>query len=229
MKTSFIQPKFKQKKYRAFTLLELLIATSLSSIVLVVLVGGFFMISKNWEAQDKLLDEAIDNSLIRLEIEKAISGAFPYTYKKNLKNIHIYFKGDEREMSFVSTMSPSYNNQLTIWILKKLPDSGLSIQVTSALTGDPAMVIEKLSSSTRSGNEPTEVLLDYQTSFEYLAKTPSGEKHWTKNWNAEEEKVLPLAVRINLRLIDDNSEDEKIDRILALILANEHQTIKPKK
>jgi len=126
-------------------------------------------------------------------------------------------------------MSPSYNNQLTIWILKKLPDSGLSIQVTSALTGDPAMVIEKLSSSTRSGNEPTEVLLDYRTSFEYLAKTPSGEKYWTKKWNAEEEKVLPLAVRINLRLIDDSSEDEKIDRILALILANEHQTIKPKK
>jgi prepilin-type N-terminal cleavage/methylation domain-containing protein len=227
MKNTSIELKFRLKNYRAFTLLELLIASSLSSIVMVVLVGGFFMVSKNWQAQDELLDQAIDNSLIRLEIEKAILGAFPYTYTENEKKIHVYFKGSEHEMSFVSTMSPSYNNQLTIWVFKTIADGGISIQLSSALTGDPANVIKKLSLSKNSDNEATEVLLEYDAAFEYLKETASGEKNWTKNWDAYEEKILPMAVRINLKLIENDANDKKMDRILAFILANQHQSIKP--
>ncbi|MFK5985581.1 MAG: prepilin-type N-terminal cleavage/methylation domain-containing protein [Pseudomonadota bacterium] len=227
MKNPFPKLNAKPKKSRAFTLLELLIATSLSSIVMVVLVGGFFMVSKNWEAQDLVLDKAIDNSLIRLEIEKAILGAFPYTYTETNKKIQIYFKGNDREVSFVSTMSPSYNNQLTIWIFKTIADGGLSIQVTSALTGDPAEVIARILSSKLSENEPTEVLSEYQASFEYLEETKSGEKNWLRSWDAYEKKSLPLAVRIELELIDNEDQDKSVDRILAFILANTHQSIKP--
>lgn len=229
MKTSFLKLSANPQKSRAFTLLELLIATSLSSIVMVVLVGGFFMVSKNWEAQDIVLDKAIDNSLIRLEIEKAILGAFPYTYYEANNKIQIYFKGDEREVSFVSTMSPSYNNELTIWIFKTLADGGLSIQVTSALTGDPGEIIDKILSSKLPENEATKVLLEYETSFEYLQETKSGEKNWLKSWDAYEKKALPLAIRIHLKLMDNDDQDKRVDKILAFILANTHQTIKPAK
>jgi general secretion pathway protein J len=217
------------RQCRAFTLLELLIAISLSSIVMVVLVGGFFMVTKNWQAQEQLLDKEIDNSLIRLEIEKAILGAFPYTYMENKNVKKIYFKGDEQSLSFVSTMSPAYDNQLTIWIIKSLNDGGLSIQVTSALTGDPDEVIAKLTSSVN--NKPTEVLEDYDVIFEYLSESQSGERNWVKSWNGYDKQSLPLAVRIVLNLMDKEEEDKdkQTDEILAFILANEHQIIKPKK
>ncbi len=217
------------RQCRAFTLLELLIAISLSYSVMVVLVGGFFMVTKNWQAQEQLLDKEIDNSLIRLEIEKAILGAFPYTYMENKNVKKIYFKGDEQSLSFVSTMSPAYDNQLTIWIIKSLNDGGLSIQVTSALTGDPDEVIAKLTSSVN--NKPTEVLEDYDVIFEYLSESQSGERNWVKSWNGYDKQSLPLAVRIVLNLMDKEEEDKdkQTDEILAFILANEHQIIKPKK
>ncbi|MFK5894179.1 MAG: prepilin-type N-terminal cleavage/methylation domain-containing protein [Pseudomonadota bacterium] len=220
----------KIRQYQAFTLLELLIAISLSTMVMIVLIGGFFMVTKNWEAQEQVIDNEIDNALIRLEIEKAILGAFPYTYMENKNKIRVFFKGEEQAVSFVSTMSPAYNNQLTIWVIKALVDGGLSIQVTSALTDDPDKIITKLTSSKQTKNEPTLVLQDYQAIFEYLFETRAGEKRWVKNWNGNERQSLPLAVHIILTLMDKEQKygDKKPDEILAFILANEHQTIKPK-
>ncbi len=216
--------------YQAFTLLELLIAISLSSIVMVVLVSGFYMVTKNWEAQEQMIDQQIDNSLIRLEIEKAILGAFPYTYVENRSKSRIFFKGDKHGVRFVSTMSPSYNNQLTIWVIKSLEDGGLSIQISSALTGDPEDIIARLSSSAKEQNEPTLVLQDYEVTFEYLQETQADEKNWIENWDAYDKQSLPLAVRIILELMDkeEDNEDKKTDEIIAFIPANKHQSIKPK-
>jgi len=220
----------KINKCHAFTLVELLIAISLSTIVMVVLVGGFFTVSRSWQAQEQILDNEIDNSLIRLEIEKALLGAFPYTYKEKKNKPKIFFKGKEQSLYFISTLSPSYNNQLTIWAISSLMDGGLSIQVSSALTGNPNKIIEKLLSSRQTKNKATEVLQDYKVTFEYLTQTPAGESNWLNKWNGVKKQSLPHAVRITLKLIDkeEHDKDKQTDQIVAFILANEHQTIKPK-
>ncbi len=49
--------------------------------VMTLLVGGFYQLSRNWGKQNHFLDEKIDNSLIMSEIEKALLGTFPYSYK----------------------------------------------------------------------------------------------------------------------------------------------------
>ena len=216
------------KSNKGFTLLELLIAVSLSSIVMVVLVGGFYLISKNWQAQDKRLDDAIDDSLIRMEIEKAILGAFPYTYKENTKQVRVFFQGNEHQLQFVSTMSPSYNNQLTIWSLSSKSDGGLSIQVTSALTGNPKEVLDKMTSAIDSKQNATHVLETYKVKFNYLKSDTSNnsntEKIWVSSWDGAEAKSLPTAIRIELNL--KNSDSNESDEIIAFILANTHQTIR---
>ncbi len=219
---NYISPK----KHLGFTLLELLIAVSLSSIVMVVLVGGFYMVSKNWQQQEKVLDQQIDNSLIRMELEKAILGAFPYSYTSANNKKSIYFKGDEAQVSFVSTMSPSYNNQLTIWSLISQNDGGLSIKVTSALTGDPSEILSKLISNNK--EEATIVLEEYKIEFEYLEENKSGEKSWLKTWDASDQKLLPSAVRFQLKLID-NEDTREMEYIVAFILATEHQKLNSSK
>jgi len=221
----------KIKQYQAFTLIELLIAISLSSIVMVVLVGGFFMVTKSWQAQEEILDKEIDNSLIRLEIEKAILGAFPYTYREKKNKQHVFFKGSEQSLNFISTLSPSYDNQLTLWTINSLIDGGLSIQVSSALTGNPEKIIEKLTSSSRSKEKATIVLEDYKATFEYLLTPHNNGENWIKHWNGSKKQSLPGAVRITLELMDKEEDDidKQTDEIIAFILANEHQTIKPKR
>jgi general secretion pathway protein J len=214
------------KQNLGFTLLELLIAISLSSIVMVVLVGGFYMVSKNWQQQEKVHDQQIDNSLIRMELEKAILGAFPYSYTSTTNNKGIYFKGDEAKVSFVSTMSPSYNNQLTIWSLISQNDGGLSIKVMSALTGDPDEILAKLINNKK--QEATIVLEEYKIEFEYLEETKSGEKNWIKTWDATDKKLLPSAVRFQLKLVD-NEDSRETEQIIAFILATEEQKIKSSK
>ncbi len=216
----FSAARLSSRRY-GFTLLELLIAMSLSAILMVVLVGGISVISNNWEYQDEQLDQAIDDSLIRLEIEKAIMGAFPYTFREKNRR-HIYFKGDPQQLSFVSTFSPSYDNQLTIWVLKARAQGGLSIMVAPALTGDPQQVVGRLGDKLE--QQATEVLLKYQVGMEYL-RQQNHQKYWVKNWDAETEKALPAAVRLTLMAKDENDVTGN-ESLVALILANEHQSMR---
>ncbi len=215
--------------HKGFTLIELLIAISLSSIVMVVLVGGFYMVSKNWDAQDKMLDTKIDDSLIRLEIEKAIFGSFPYTYLDKNKKNNIFFKGSSQQLSFISTMSPSYNNQLSLWHMQVKNNGGLYIQVAAALTGDPGEIIEQLSASNQKSNKPTLVFEDFNVKFEFFTEDKQGVTLWEDKWDAVEKKLLPQAVAIHLIPIDKKFEESHTITIVAIILANKHQTIKPLK
>lgn len=207
---------------QGFTLLELLIAMTLSTVLMVVLVSGFSLISKNWEKQDNRLDASIDQSLIRIELENAIMGAFPYTYQDK-KKTYIYFTGEKQSLGFVSTLSPSYNNQITIWQLQANHKGGLDIRVSEALTGDPQAVLARQSGKAA---EPTHVLADKSVRFSYLDKDKNGHTQWLNQWDGKQRRALPQAVKISLEAKEAVST--RNDQIIALIFAHEHQTIRKK-
>jgi len=213
----------------AFTLVELLIAMSLSSIVMVVLVGGFYMVTKNWETQETLLDNKIDNAMIQLELEKAIMGSFPYTYQDSNSKQKIFFKGGREYVYFISTFSPSYDNKLTLWQMTASSDgAGVEILVSTALTGNPNKIIEQMKANQNEENEPTIVFEGMNAEFKFLTVTESGTKNWLNSWDATLKKSLPLAVKIHLKTAEKKDDDDKNLTLLAIILANEHQTIRPK-
>ena len=222
MNTNQFKP-LKKEYSQGFTLLELLISLSLSSVLLVVLVISFNQLSRIWENNNNQLDEKIDQSLIIMEIEKALSAAYPYTFKSevSLKN-KIFFVGENNKLQWISTVSPSYNDRIMIWSIA-LSDKGFKLLVTPVLSGDPSNKIQHALNN----NKNSEMLLftQYKVTPSYLFNEASGNQEWLDSWPTDERQSLPNAIRLNFSATDDDSELKSYD-IISPIAANQTQLIR---
>ncbi|EDN66528.1 secreted protein [Beggiatoa sp. PS] len=214
---------FQIAKKNGFTLLELLIALSLSSLVMLVLAGGMSMVLKDWTRSSNVLDDSIDKVLVLLQIERAIAGAFPHTYLDTDENKkYIFFEGEEDKMVWVSTVSPGRQPGLTAWqLLPNKKETGVDIRIVPAYASDPTERLEEHATAITA-------LEGYKASFEYLYVDEKMEEDtkWIEEWSAKELQGLPHAVRVRL---ENQNDDEDSLEIIAVILAHEHQTIRPVK
>ena len=76
---------------KGFTLLELLIALTLSVMVMVLLAMGMSTVLKEWTRSGDQLETSIDKVLVLLQIERALAGAFPHTYRDEDENKQYIF------------------------------------------------------------------------------------------------------------------------------------------
>jgi len=208
-----------------FTLLELLIALSLSALLLLTLSIGVNLVLKDWERTDSYLDERLDKTLILLQIERALSAAFPHTYRDEKENkIYVFFEGKEDQIKWVSTVSPDRKYGLTAWQLlpSEESESGLEIRIVPAFADDPT---ERLKET----EQKTIVFQEYTVSFEYLyvEERKPDEGEWYDEWLAEDTQGLPHAVRMFLE--SEKGQRQYQFEIIAPIFANEHATIKLRK
>ncbi|MCP4701295.1 MAG: prepilin-type N-terminal cleavage/methylation domain-containing protein [Gammaproteobacteria bacterium] len=210
-----------------FTLIELIIALTLSSMVLVLLAGGMNVVLKDWERSGSRLEDNLDNALGLLQIERAFQGAFPHLYLEKDKNKkYIYFEGEDKEVTWVSTVSPGRETGLTAWKLKRGKDGkGLDAYLVPAFAGNPEKNLKK--------TDPIALFENYKAYFEYLEvderkRGDSKEKvKWQKEWSGKERQSLPYAVRLRLEKSGKNPLPPV--EIVALILAREHATLRPKR
>lgn len=206
----------------AFTLLELLVALTLSVFVMLTLAMSMNIVLKDWERASDYLDNNLDQVLAMLQIERALSGAFPHTYRKEKENKQfVFFMGEEDTVTWVSTVSPGRKPGLTAWQLSPSEeDTGVDIRIVSAFASDPTENLKEVT--------PFTVFEGYEASFEYLYVDEKIEEdsEWEKEWSAEERQSLPSAVRMRLEKKKTSNDEESLEMI-AIILANEHQTIRP--
>ena len=214
---------FQKVNKNGFTLLELLIALSLSTLVMLVLAGGMSMVLKDWTRSSNVLDDSIDKVLVLLQIERAIAGAFPHLYLNLDENKkYLFFEGEADKMAWVSTVSPGRQAGLTAWqLLPNKEETGIDIRVIPAFASDPTERLEEHATAITA-------LEGYKASFEYLYVDEKMEEdtEWLEEWSAKELQGLPHAVRVRL---ENQNDDEDSVEIIAVILAHEHKTIRPKK
>ncbi|MDM8569013.1 prepilin-type N-terminal cleavage/methylation domain-containing protein [Thiotrichales bacterium HSG1] len=210
-------------KNKGFTLLELLIALTLSTMVILLLAVGMNIVMTDWERSDNRLENSLDKVLILLNIERALEGAYPHTYFHEDDNKkYIFFEGEEESMAWVSTVSPGRHLGLQIWQLSPSEENDwVQIKVTPAFAGDPTERLEIESDSLT-------VLEGYKATFEYLYKDDKldDETEWVDKWSAKKLQALPNAVRVKLE--SDDNDVEPLE-IVALIQANQHKSIRPVK
>ncbi len=207
---------------KGFTLLELLISISLTTILMTVLVVGMNLITRDWERNNKVLEQKLDESLLLLQIEKAILGTFPYSYKENTISAEkIFFNATETELKWASTVSPNRSSGLTLWHIKVQEEGGISLSVSPAYPESIDSQVQKTGepSSEDSFKEDSEQALEqsiyfknYKVSLAYLIedeKKIKDNKQWSKTWE-EADKRLPLGIKINFA--PDDQEDEQQSR-----------------
>ena len=200
-----------------FTLIEVVLAMGLTTLLLGLLSTSVFIVAGDWNRNSNSLDESLDLSLALLQVDRALHGAFPHSYtNEETLNRQIYFTGENDSLSWVSTVSPQRSPGLTAWELSVVPGEGIYLKLAPAFSDNPSLRL----------NESNPVLLfpGYDLELSYLYEELDQNKVWTDRWEAQDLLSLPLAVYMRLvPNIDINDEFE----IIARIRNSEHRSIRP--
>jgi general secretion pathway protein J len=217
---SSTNPNIKLNANRGFTLVEVVLALALTSLILGLLSTGVYIVSEDWNRNSDVLDESLDEALVILQIDRALHGAFPHSFtdEENLSR-QIYFIGEDDHLSWVSTVSPQRNAGLTAWELYSDDKLGVQLSLVPAFSDDPT---ERFSQS-----EPQLVLKGYSIEFAYLFDDLDERKVWRDEWLGEEMLGLPLAVYVNLIPFAEYEDSKQPIEIVARIKNNNHRSIRP--
>ncbi|MCV6638046.1 prepilin-type N-terminal cleavage/methylation domain-containing protein [Candidatus Albibeggiatoa sp. nov. NOAA] len=209
------------QRSNGFTLLELLISLALSASIMLLLAAGMQVVLKDWERNGSRLDRSLDQVLILLQLERALDAAYPHTYvDEDKKQQVVFFIGEEDKLAWVSTLSPGRTPGLTAWQLSRNEDgeSGVEIRTIPAFANDPTESLEEI-------EEPTVAFEDYDVSFEYLYyddQFDDKDTEWLEEWQGEDRRSLPNAVRI---VLESQERQEQSLEIIAHIKAFEHASL----
>ena len=200
-----------------FTLIEVVLAMGLTTLLLGLLSTSVFIVADDWNRNSNSLDESLDLSLALLQVDRSLHGAFPHSYtNEETLTRQIYFTGENNSLSWISTVSPQRAPGLTAWELYAVPGEGVYLKLAPAFSDNPSARL----------NESNPVLLfpGYDLELSYLYEELDQNKVWTDRWEAQDLLSLPLAVYARLvPNIDINYELE----IIARIRNSEHRSIRP--
>lgn len=198
-----------------FTLVEVILALALTTLLLGLLSSGVFIVAGDWNRNADVLDESLDEALAVLQIERALHGAFPHSYT-NTETLsrQLFFSGESDYLGWVSTVSPQRTPGLTAWELFNVEDEGVYLTLVPAFSDDPSLRLQEA--------KPMLIFPDYQIEFNYLYEELGENRLWSEEWEAEELLSLPLAVYVRLEPYD---EDEEVLEVLARVRNNLHRSI----
>ncbi|MCJ8499374.1 PulJ/GspJ family protein [Desulfatitalea alkaliphila] len=193
---------------RGFTLLELLLAMSITAIIITLIFGTFRMGIRAWERGERDIDRQ-QRLRIVLELLNQQIGAHTHAGNWVKEDAPAAFDGRRDRLSFVSRMALHPGRQrgvlyIQYTIISSNDAAGMSLQVLevpAAMTDapldveadDPAMERRTLLSGM------------HDIAFDYLpAPDTEGEAEWLDHWDALEQNGRPLAVRIRVKSHPDD-------------------------
>jgi general secretion pathway protein J len=202
---------------RGFTLLELILALSLTGLLLSMLSAGVYTVVSNWRRETTTLDDTLDKSLVLLQVERALLAAVPHSYI-DLERVSrfIYFEGSEHEIRFVSMVSPQRRTGLTAWRLVSTPGEGVMLALTPAFSDNPDDRFEAL--------DLQPLLPGYEVELRYLVQRNPQRKEWLDEWVGRDMQSLPIAVLV--RFVPDDDQEQTLE-IVAPVKAWRHDQIDP--
>ena len=200
-----------------FTLLELLLALSLSALLLSVLAYASSTISSQWSRQNDLLQDDVEQALYLLRLERALQGMYPYTYRREAETQpFLLVSGSKDALIWVSTMSPGRMGMLNVWRLRN-SNEGILL--------DRAPLAGGFSEKTMDWGSVERVPEFAAVRIRYagLSQTDKG-LEWVDQWPTQSESEtaneLPRAVRISFfrqkQLVQE--QDAELD-LMALVKA----------
>ena len=200
-----------------FTLIEVILALGLTSLILGLLSTGVFLVADDWNRNSDVLDQSLDEALAILQIDRSLHGAFPHSFtNEETLSRQLFFTGEEDYLSWVSTVSPQRSAGLTTWELYSGAGEGTYLTLVPAFSDNPRSRLDEA--------QPMLLFPGYEVEFSYLYEELDENKAWIEEWEAQELLSLPLAVYVRLTPVDDEKE---LLEIVARIRNNQHRSIQP--
>jgi general secretion pathway protein J len=212
---------YRVERSRGFTLLELMLALSLTALLLTLLSAGVYGVVRDWDDNQAGLDATLDQTITMLQIERALQGAVAHSYRDvDTLGRFILFQGEPERLTWVSTVSPQRGTGLTAWQLESDPRDGVLLRLAPAFSDDPRERLEAASGRA--------LLPGHTAVFRYLFEQGDGQRVWRDTWNGERRLGLPLAVHVLLTPVAGSGRGgEAVLDIVAPVFANTHRAINP--
>lgn len=191
----------KSVQARGFTLVELLLAITLMSVLLGLTYTGLRAASRSSERGEVLLAAGAElrasHQFIRRQLNQMLP--LPFALAGESDEVRVVFEGDSRHIQYVAPM-PGY-----------LGTGGPQVQLVELAQGDDGDVVIQFSHALLQGFEQDRlfdrdpvILLEGvgSAAFEFLGRDEEGElTGWTSTWDQMES--LPVAVRLDLEFAGD--------------------------
>ncbi len=195
------------KAARGFTLIELIVAMTLTAMLLAMLSGGLYGVVRDWQRDGSGLDATLDKALVVLQLDRALQSAFPHTYIDTEKVAkYVYFEADEHRLSFISMVSPQRQSGLTAWELSTDDKHGVQLRQTPAFSDNPDMRLTAL--------KPVPLLPNYTAEWHFLFQKDPQTKQWVQTWTGKERQSLPIAVQLVLTPRNKKKGDEVVEIVV---------------
>lgn len=184
------------KNNRGLTLLEIIIAITLSIVILLILFSAMRLGYKSRQSGDNKAEETQKIRIIGDRITWLIRGAFPFFAIGDTTERTLYFKGEEDRIGFVTT---------SVDVYEKGPEDIAGLKWVSIFLEDGNLMIrEKVffmdDVFDDSGGKEFILLPEVETlEFKYF-DIPDDEEQgeWISEWEQDEKEYIPVAVKVNI-------------------------------
>jgi hypothetical protein len=182
------------KGEHGFTLIETVLALSITVIILGLILSSLRLSYLSWEKGTDVMEEALTRRFIAESFSADAASAYLYTQIEDGRKVYL-FNGSESEFAFVTANHSAAPG--TPW--------GGYLFVNYSSGADGLTVSKKtvpvLSLAARGENTPIEIETAVKrVSFEYM-----GKDGWRESWEMEALKELPRAVRASFFFVEDKT------------------------
>ena len=189
------------RQVAGFTLVELLLAITLMSILLGLTYTGLRAATRSTEQGEKMLAVGGEVRAAHQFLRRQLNQMLPLSYAvvEGNDELRVVFEGDERRIKFVAPM-PGY-----------LGTGGPQVQLVEVVNGDNDDIVIQFTHALLQGFEDDRlfdrdpvILLEgiNSAAFEFLGKDEEGVlTGWTTSWDQMD--ILPVAVRLDLEFTED--------------------------
>jgi general secretion pathway protein J len=183
-----------------------------------LLTAGMRIVVDDWQDSNSPFETELDRSIVLLQIEQALLGAFPHSYvDQDTLEQNVFFLGDSESLTWVSAVSPQARQEMTAWQLRDDGRSGVVLKTAPAFADNP---LERIENATG-----TPLIADARMAVAYLTLDDAGRPEWLEEWDASEYQELPMAVRLTLSG-EGRSTATDLDLVVP-ILVRQHESIQP--
>jgi len=174
---------------RGFTLLEIILAVSILSVIVVLATAALRIGLRAWESGQRRADLQQESRALVELVSDALAGAIPYRGRSGLSPERVVlFEGEPEELRFVTSAPP-----LTL----DAPVAPFHAVVLGRTDRDTLRLIERLVPTDEPfAPGPERVLSRAVTRFTLAYRDEDGV--WQDKWDAREAGGLPTAVRVEL-------------------------------